>query len=71
MSIAECYVIDAQCDDTLHGEPAVREQFTGDSKPSADAALRHEGWQRIGENAVRCPVCRQERARRVGGNDVR
>lgn len=65
MSIAECYVINAQCDDTLHGDHVVREQFTGATKREANAALRRAGWRRIGDDAVRCPACRKKHGERA------
>jgi hypothetical protein len=57
MSIAECYVINVQCDGRSHGSFIPREQFTGLTKRQAMADLRRCGWK-LGPNFTAfCQEC--------------
>lgn len=57
MSVAECYVINVQCDSKRHGSYVAREQFTGTSKREAMANLRHCGWKLGPKFTAYCPEC--------------
>ena len=59
MSIAECYVIDVQCDGLAHGPAFIpRDQFTGNNKRAAMASLRDCGWK-LGPNyTAYCRKCK-------------
>jgi hypothetical protein len=59
MSVAECYVINVQCDGKAHDPKAFvpREQFTGTTKRVAMADLRNCGWYLGANFTAYCREC--------------
>ena len=57
--LAECYVLDVQCDCLVRhkNERLKREQFTGPNRNYCRRAARDAGWQLYKDGRTRCPKC--------------